>query len=984
MPQLHVMKRNFFIALIFITAPFMLKAQLSGERFVPSFNYPGLQAVIDSLNIHGVGEGGITFMFAGNSIFQTSPLSITATGTETSPIILMWDGAGSKPVIEVSGTAAANEAGLLLKGTDYLTLEGFKLINPDGNLDYGIWITNNSATNGAHHNLVKNCEIILNKMNPVQTIGVYVAPSFTATVFEGNNHYNHFHNNLLQNMTMGYSFDGSNSTTALMCVGNEVAAVGEGQSIIEDLVMAGVLIDDQNGFTLHGTTIRNLVRIGTGTTAPAGISTTSGNPSAPLDHPFVFTNNEIYYLSSSFTSVFGTYFSARKATYVIAGNLVYGVGASGGGGNTADGIAVIGTDIVAYIYNNMVAAIEAPASAVSGNAATRGINVRTYLEAYVYHNSVYLEYAATNLSHQSAAFIIYNNSDPVEMRNNIFVNKTSFPEGATGIGAAFYKRTPDLSNVSTASNNNIYYAGTPSANNVIFYGHNSSAPAIDQTLEAYQLRAANFDQQSYTEDVPFVSGIDPHLQPLANTVARGNALPVTTPVVVDVDFDGTLRDVSTPDIGADEMANPFPAAGQAPLPANGSTGVAIDLGQLQWSYVSDPLYLDPVAFKVYFHTTPDFTGIEPLAIVPFTGGNETYQATLNNLDYETTYYWKVIPTLDPVNGPDAVDPAVWSFTTAPFVFPYPNIATNPIPAESSMVNIDLPQLQWDFVPATNYTLPAGFKVYLSLQDSPSAADILGWVPYNNALTTFTIDLSGGTLTYNTPYYWKVVPSVDQNTGPDAEGVELWSFSTQLNSFPSEASNPDPAPGGVIRLGNALAVNFNWDFVPDPDHVLPVAFKVFAAADTNSAFWSTPVGIVNYEAGTSSYSLDLLDSPNFDYTFLVPNYWKVVPTSALPAGLDAQEVQTWDFYFDEYVGLEAPNTIKPEIAPNPASESVRIKLGSAGQTHINLLDSKGRVAGQYQTTEESFVIDLSNYESGVYILKIENSKGTSIQRLIIRK
>ncbi len=978
------MKRNFFIALIFIMAPFMLKAQLSGERFVPSFNYPGLQAVIDSLNIHGVGEGGITFLFAGNSIFQTAPLSITATGTETSPIVLMWDGSGSKPVIEISGTAAANEAGLLLKGTDYLTFEGFRLINPDGNLDYGIWITNNSATNGAHHNLVKSCEIILNKMNPVQTIGVYVAPSFTATVFEGNNHYNHFHNNLLQNMTMGYSFDGSNSNTALMCVGNEVAAVDGGQSIIEDLVMAGVLIDDQNGFTLHGTTIRNLVRIGTGTTAPAGISTTSGNPSAPLDHPFVFTNNEIYYLSSSFTSVFGTYFSARKATYVIAGNLVYGVGATGGGGNTADGIAVIGTDIIAYIYNNMVAAIEAPASAVSGNAATRGINVRTYLEAYVYHNSVYLEYAATNLSHQSAAFIIYNNSDPVEMRNNIFVNKTSFPEGATGIGAAFYKRTPDLSNVSSASNNNIYYAGTPSANNVIFYGHNSSAPAIDQTLEAYQLRAANFDQQSYTEDVPFVSGIDPHVQPLANTLARGNAVPVTSPVVVDTDFDGTLRDVSAPDIGADEMANPFPAAGQDPAPANGSTGVAVDTPALQWRYVADPMFVDPVAFKVYLHTSPDFTGIEPIANVAFVSGTEDYSADISTLVYETIYYWKVVPTLDATNGPDAQGVETWMFTTAPYIFPYPNTAGNPIPDGSNTVIVALTYFQWDYIALPNYTSPAGFKVYLSTNEVPGPGDLIGWVPYVNGQTTYQALNTLMPLSHNTTYYWKVVPTVDEVNGPDAEGVVVWSFTTELIFYPSNASNPTPEVGGIIRLGNALAVHFGWDFIPDPDHVLPEGFIVFAAADTNSSVFNTPVGTVNYVAGVTSYSLDLLDSPNFDYTFGVPNYWKVVPTTDLSGGFFAMDVDVWNFHFDEYVGLNGIENTPFSIHPNPAAHEIVIRSNITLPFTLSILTAEGKEISHLEALQNGQSIDLNALAKGVYFLRFQTGKTVHTQKLIIRK
>lgn len=1092
------MKKITILAFCLSFFPLMIHAQLSGTRLVPSANYPDMQSVVDSLNTYGSVGNGIIFQIAGGSVFQSQPLTITASGTETAPVSIVWDGASTKPVIEFSATAAANEAGFLFQGSDYFTLDGLKITNPDGNLDFGIWISNQSSINGAHHNLVKNCEITLNKLNPVQTVGVFVAPATAATSLEGNNNYNRFHNNILQNMTMGYSFDGSNSNTTLMSVGNEVASVDGGESIIEDLVMAGVLLDDQNGFTLSGNTIRNIVRIGTGTTAPAGISTTSGNPSATLTNPYIITNNKIYYLSSSFTSIFGVYLSGRKATYHVAGNLVYGVNASGGGGNTADGIALIGTDIIAYIYNNMVADIAAPASAVSGNAATRGINVRTYLEAYLYHNTVFLEYDATNLSHQSAAFIIYNNSDPVEMRNNVFVNKTHFPEGATGIGAAFYKRTPALTNVMPATNNNIYYAGEPSANNVIFYGHNSSAPAIDQTLEAYMLRAATFDQQSFTEDVPFLSGIDLHILPTTNTLVRGNAVPVLSPIAVNLDFDGQTRDASNPDIGADELANPFPTTGQNPIPADGSTNVAVSLAVLQWTYVADPMYVDPVAFKVYLHDSPDFTAVEPIAIVPFSTGQNLYQVPVNTLSYESSYYWKVVPTLDAQNGPDAQGVQTWQFSTAIFVFPYPNVAANPNPSTGAVVPVTLPALQWDFVPLPNYTAPAGFKVYLSENETPGAADLIAWVPYVsgqsnyqaglaavtlnyeagyhwkvvpavnevsgpdaegvevwsfstaiyvypypnpagnpipvsgtvvpvtinalswdfNALPNYTapagfkvylsesetpgvadliawvpyvsgqsnymVSLSSFFPDYNTAYHWKVVPAVSETAGPDAQGVVIWSFTTALNEHPSPAANPDPGIGGVIRLGNALAVHFGWEFMPDPDHVLPVAFKVFAAADTNSAYWTTPVGFVNYEPGITSYSLDLLDSPNFDYSFMVPNYWKVVPTTALPAGLDALNVQPWNFHFDEYLGVGDISMNRSFISPNPAKEQVFVNLLPDSKCTIRLLSANGKELQTYSTNERIQLIDLKDLRNGIYYLRVENGKSIETHKLIISR
>ncbi|HQO50276.1 MAG TPA: T9SS type A sorting domain-containing protein, partial [Bacteroidales bacterium] len=195
---------------------------------------------------------------------------------------------------------------------------------------------------------------------------------------------------------------------------------------------------------------------------------------------------------------------------------------------------------------------------------------------------------------------------------------------------------------------------------------------------------------------------------------------------------------------------------------------------------------------------------------------------------------------------------------------------------------------------------------------------------------------------------------------------------------------NPGIGGVIRLGNALAVHFGWEFMPDPDHVLPVAFKVFAAADTNSAYWTTPVGFVNYEPGITSYSLDLLDSPNFDYSFMVPNYWKVVPTTALPAGLDALNVQTWNFHFDEYLGVGDISMNRSFISPNPAKEHVFVNLPPDSKSTIRLLSANGKELQTLSTNERIQVIDLKNQRNGIYYVRVENGKSIEMHKLIISR
>ncbi|MDP3444728.1 MAG: hypothetical protein Q8T08_17870, partial [Ignavibacteria bacterium] len=383
---------------------------------------------------------------------------------------------------------------------------------------------------------------------------------------------------------------------------------------------------------------------------------------------------------------------------------------------------------------------------------------------------------------------------------------------------------------------NIYYAGTPSTNNVIFYGYNSSAPAIDATLEAYKTRTQTFDQNSYTEDVQFVANDDLHIPPLNTTIARGNAQPITNPIAITNDFDGMNRDVLNPDIGADELPNAFPSSAVDPQPINEATAVAVGLTSLQWKYVSSLEYLDPLTFKVYLNTSPDFTGIEPLGLVTFQQGVENYTFNLSGgapLSYETAYYWKVVPTLDANSGPDAPEVSVWQFTTEIFVFPYPNTATNPLPTGNELVSVELLNLQWEFIKLNNYTSPAGFKVYLGLNAVPGASDLIAWVPFTENITNYSASLSAINLDYNTTYYWKVVPTIDQNNGPDAEGVLVWSFTTSGYPYPNVATNPDPANGGIYEISDVIQVVLNWDYTPNPDYALPVSFKVFIGTDTTA-------------------------------------------------------------------------------------------------------------------------------------------------------
>jgi len=840
-------------------------AQLSGERTVPSDNYPNLQTVADSLNLYGVGSGGINFMIAGGTTFEETSIEFSASGNADDPIYIGWNGEGEKPHVNFDGSDADNDIGFSLIGVSYYTLDGIKITNSNLNLERGVLITNFDSETGASYNVIKNMEIILDKENPYQTVGISVNTQAIPSEFNGNNHYNKFYNNNISNVLIGYTFDGGTGTTPNMAVGNEVGTQDGGQSIISDIVMAGITTQNQNGFSITNTTIRDLTRLGGGVTAPAAIATSDNNPTEDLTNEFIISNNVIEDMTSSTTSIFGMYLTARKTTYQINNNKIHNITATGGGSNTADGIFVFATGVVANIYNNMVSGIAAPASAVAGNnIVTRGISARTYDQLNLFYNTVVLEYEATNLANRSAPISIFNNSAPVLMRNNIFINKSTLPEGSVGTVAAIHKRNNNMTGLMSATDNNIYYAGAPGPQNLIFYGFHASSPLNLETLEAYQTSADSFDQNSYTEDVPFISADDLHIPASATTLAKDNASPVTEPIVITTDIDGSIRDTETPDIGADEIASTEMLLAINPNPENGAIDISAGLSELSWEYLTSPEYTLPEAFLVYINESADFDGVTPVATVLLEAGETNYSAAIENLNALTEYFWKVVPITAVENGDPADNVIVWSFTTG---------------------------------------------IYLA---------------------------------------------------------------------PNAAENPSPDNNGTVDLSEDHVIVFGWDYIPSENHSLPTHFEIYGASDMSAVEWETPIAQIDYVEDQVSYTIELIDNPNFTYELETENFWKIVPVSA--DNIEASEVPVWSFWFESTIGLNdlklAAGTV---IYPNPAADFLNIDPGFDGKYEVMLYDVQGRLVKHLGEAEGKRTIPVVSVQSGAYqlVLKQGDLRFTSL-------
>ena len=272
--------------------------------------------------------------------------------------------------------------------------------------------------------------------------------------------------------------------------------------------------------------------------------------------------NNLYNLNITNSSTgygygYGYYLNGSTQSNNVYKNKLYNVNMAGASGYFYG--MYIGSGVTMNLYNNYISDIKVPAS----TSSTYGVYISGGTNVNLYYNTIYLN----ALSSSTAAFNMYgvyaSTTPNVELRNNIIVNTSTAPGSTTYRAACYYRSSTTLTTYAATSNNNDFYAGTPSANNLIFYDGTNSL----QTLAAYKTLVNPRDASSITELPPFVNiastPYDLHIKGTVATQCESGGSVVSTPNIVD-DYDANPRypnagypvgssTPSAPDIGADEF-----------------------------------------------------------------------------------------------------------------------------------------------------------------------------------------------------------------------------------------------------------------------------------------------------------------------------------------------------------------------------------------------------------------------------------------------
>lgn len=516
--------------------------------------YTTITAALADYNVACL-TGPITFTLtdAGYNTNETFPLVIESNPYASSVNTLTITPAANTSVL-VKGTSGTTASALIkLNGADYVTIDGIhdaagtNLIIENTSVTGGtaaIWLASLGAGQGATNNTIKNVTLkggADQNTNTTTTYGVVIAGSSlnatitSVTAGEDND------NNTIDTCTISkvrygiYVRGGSaaNPNSGTIISRNVIGSTGFG---VDEIGKAGIVVREEDGIQIRNNEIRYV----------GGDFSNNSASSATARAGIAFATDATWTPTSAYVK------NARVTSNIIHDIQDEKVGA-------AIGIIVAGADgtnatnnIISsnFIYNIKANGTTSPNQAVGiGIAAGNGDKVA--------FNSIYMSGNANGSTGATAATvpsfgirISSTNASNVSILNNIvymdlIAGAASLKNFCIDIPTGYTWGTGNMDYNDWFANPANAQSGTGSINN-------GAAATQYLTLAAWQ-SASGKDANSKEVDPQFISPSDLHLQP--SSPLDGQGTPVTG---ITTDIDNQLRDVATPDIGADELP---PAAG---------------------------------------------------------------------------------------------------------------------------------------------------------------------------------------------------------------------------------------------------------------------------------------------------------------------------------------------------------------------------------------------------------------------------------------
>jgi uncharacterized repeat protein (TIGR01451 family) len=525
-----------------IVGTFQVKAPLSGTYTIGSGgHYATLTVAVAELNALGV-SGPVIFSLtdASYGTGETFPLTINVFGgASANNTVTFKPASGVTPIISGASTTAI----FRLFDADYVIIDGSNtaggtsrdLTIVNGSSAAGtaaIWLSSNGAGLGATYNTIKHVNLAggadqstgANNTFGIFAGGTTIGPSSTGA----DNDYNTYQNNAVTTVRYGIFSAGAsaaNPNAGTVITRNLIGPAAFGSTQIGK---GGVVIYNEAAPTVANNEIRFV-----GVLASQGASGTD-RVGIALATDAAWTPTTAYIANASVTG---------NSVHDIVDEKTF----------SAAGIVVAGTDGVTptnnLVANNMIAGVRA-----NGTAGDQGVGlgISAGVNDQVVFNSIYLsgdiDPGSSTTATQSEAGIRIASTTPASLTLNNNAIKVDVNSNTTTLNHyAIVAPSTTYSWGAGGSNNNDFYPGT-TYTQTLLGGIGTTVPYSNViTLGVWQGIFTGQDAQSVAVEPQFASTSNLHLAGLALD-NLGTPLAVVT-----TDFDGDVRSLTTPEIGADEI-----------------------------------------------------------------------------------------------------------------------------------------------------------------------------------------------------------------------------------------------------------------------------------------------------------------------------------------------------------------------------------------------------------------------------------------------
>lgn len=967
-------------------------------------DYSTFTDAINALNDAGVGSGGVTFdVDAGFTSTEYLPI-ITATGTSSDPIVFQKSGSGANPVITAgTGTSTTIDALVRIAGGDYITFDGIDVQENASNatsttrMEFGYYIYNASATNGAQNNTIKNCKITLNRANTTAK-GIYQYTASTATNATGANS-----NNKYQSITVENSYSGiycSGTSATYPDLNTEISSCIIGSSSANDIgngssASYGIYMYYQSASSIFSNEIRNITV--TSTVAAYGM-----------------------YLSYMYgtSNVYNNKIHDIKTTSTSTSSLLYGLNI-----NTA-------ASAVCNIYNNVLYSFDHAISSANSTQVIRMIASNQASSSFTGTNNFYYNSARLDENAAPSSTIFYMYYGTANLKNNIFANFST--AGGTSVRYCIYKNGGTIG----TSNYNDFYINNGSTNCNVGYSTSNQ-----NTLSNWQT-ASGKDANSKNVDPSFASTTDLHS---TSTDLNAAGSPVTTAggdaINLSVDFEGDSRDGTTPDIGADEFTVSTKTLGtivynqastnnvnigsnnnqilRIDMPVTGSTGTLI-LNSLTVSSLNlSDADIATSGVKLYRTSSTTFSTANQLGTSQsFSGGS----ATFSSLNYDlpgvsTTYLWVTYDIVGGATVGNTVDAQIPTNGINVASITYPGSAQSPagnrtIANDKVLSSITVSQASTSTAikgTSNNETLLLDFYVTGSTSTLPlnsiavtytgtSASDIntSGVKLYRTATSSFATDnllgtaqsLSGGiatfsSLAYDLPaghtYIWVTFDVASAATNNNKVDAKIAANGINVNGGTYNSVENDPAgnrnifydtytlPFSEIFSGSTSSLPTNWSYLTS-SFTQSTGSTYHGKDDTHGIYKNL------WSSGTTANAITPIIGPieatsqlEFDYRILEYTGYPASATANATFGTGTLKVQV-STDGSSYSDIYTINNSNHVESTGFATKSVSLAAYNGQNIYVKFLATWGTAGDYYVDIDNVKIVEAPTPLSGTYTIK----------------